>query len=86
LSDRSGISLQVKALADRVAQMEADKIAEIEREGWVRTDIVGFIKNSDSKEDVASDEDEDEDGMFQVGENHENRDAHDEQGENGDHE
>jgi hypothetical protein len=84
LSDRSGISLQVKALADRVAQMEADKIAEIEREGWVRTDIVGFIKNSDSDKDAVSDRDGH--GNVQVGEDDENGDAHGEKGENGDHE
>lgn len=84
LSDREGISTQVKALADRVAQMEADKIAEIEREGWVRTDIVGFIKNSDSDKDAVSDRDGH--GNVQVGEDDENGDAHGEKGENGDHE
>ena len=84
LSDRSGISLQVKALADRVAQMEVNKVAEIEREGCVRTDIVGLIKNSDSDKDVVSDRHEH--GDAHVGEDDENGDAHGEQGENGDHE
>jgi hypothetical protein len=44
LSDQTSISPQLKELADQVAQMEVDKVAEIEREFWVRTDIVGFSK------------------------------------------
>ena len=80
LSDRKNISGQIKALADRVAQMEVDKVAEIEREGWVRTDIVGFVKDSDADGVVVPDEEEH--GNVQVNENDENRDTH---GENGDH-
>jgi hypothetical protein len=45
LSDRTSISPQLKGLAEQVAQLEVDKIAEIERENWVRTDIVGDSKD-----------------------------------------
>ncbi|THY12432.1 hypothetical protein D6D01_08602 [Aureobasidium pullulans] len=54
LADEGGLSAQLKALGETVAQMEVDKIAEIRRDGFIRTDIVGIPK------DVKSDEDEEE--------------------------
>ena len=59
LSDPASICVQLKELADQVAQMEVDKVAEIERDGWVRTNIVGFSKDIESDEDDSSDEEED---------------------------
>lgn len=50
LSDPKSISGQLRALAAQVAQMEADKIAEIERDGMVRNDIVDLIKGPESAE------------------------------------
>ncbi|KAG9531401.1 hypothetical protein KCU93_g2014, partial [Aureobasidium melanogenum] len=41
LADQEGICPQVKALADRVAKMEADKMAEIERDNFVEHHFVG---------------------------------------------
>lgn len=48
LSDPNSISVQLRALAAQVAQMEVDKIAEIERDGMVRNDIVGLVKGTES--------------------------------------
>lgn len=56
LSDQTSISAQLKSLADQVAQMELDKIAEIERDGYVRTDIVGISKKPESDKGIASGE------------------------------
>jgi hypothetical protein len=60
LSDRTSISPQLKELADQVAQLEVEKVARIEREGWVRTDIVGIEPDDDDiyDEDDTSDEDD----------------------------
>ncbi|KAG9557471.1 hypothetical protein KCU71_g11029, partial [Aureobasidium melanogenum] len=58
LSDHTSISGQLKALSDRVAQLELDKIAEIERDGYVRTNFVGISKTSQPEEDVVSGEDD----------------------------
>jgi hypothetical protein len=41
LSNPTSIAPRLKELADQVAQMEVDKVAQVEREGWVRHDIVG---------------------------------------------
>lgn len=56
LADLASISSQLKVLADQVAQMEVDKLAEIERDGFVRTDIVGISKDSQPGEDIVPDE------------------------------
>ncbi|KAH0371344.1 hypothetical protein KCU65_g1968, partial [Aureobasidium melanogenum] len=58
LTDQTNISGQLKALADQVAQLENDKIAEIERDGYVRTDIVGITKDFEPDENTASGEDD----------------------------
>ena len=81
LSDREGISVQLKELADQVAQMEVDKVADIEREGWVRTDIVGFSRGFDSDEDDFSDKNDD--GNAQDNNQTETKDINDEHSENG---
>ncbi|CAD0100017.1 unnamed protein product [Aureobasidium mustum] len=52
LSDHTSISVELKALADRVAQMERDKVAEIERDGYVRDDLVGISTYVESDADV----------------------------------
>lgn len=56
LTDQSNISGQLKSLAEQVARMELDKIAEIERDGYVRTDIVAISKKSKPQKDIASSE------------------------------
>ena len=81
MSDREGISVQLKELADQVAQMEVDKVADIEREGWVRTDIVGFSRGFDSDEDDFSDKNDD--GNAQDNNQTETKDINDEHSENG---
>lgn len=55
LSDPKSISGQLRALAAQVAQMELDKIAEIERDGMVRNDKVGLIKSPTSAENGHAD-------------------------------
>ncbi|KAG9519703.1 hypothetical protein KCV07_g4750, partial [Aureobasidium melanogenum] len=60
LADQASISGQLKSLATQVAQLELDKIAEIERDGYVRTDIVGISKKSQSEEDIVSGGDDDD--------------------------
>jgi hypothetical protein len=86
LSNPTSIAVQVKTLADQVAQMEVDKVAEIEREGWVRTDIVGVCKDPVPAEDNVSGENEHhivQDGEAdEAGETSEN---HGEQPENNNH-
>lgn len=77
LSDSNSISGQLRALAAQVAQMEADKIAEIERDGMVRNDVVGFIIRPDSAEN-------DHTNMQEV-QSCETSNAHDEHGENDNH-
>lgn len=61
LSDHTSISGELKALADRVAQMELDKVAEIERDGFVRNDIVGIFTRPGPYENIGSDEDDHDD-------------------------
>jgi len=55
------IHAQVEALANEVEQYELAKIAEIERDGFVRTAIVGIYEEPESDEDGEENEDEDED-------------------------
>jgi hypothetical protein len=61
LSDRTSISTQLQEFADQVAQLEIDKIAQIEKEEFVRHDIVGICKDLRFKtyEYPVSDDDED---------------------------
>ncbi|KEQ59066.1 uncharacterized protein M437DRAFT_88016 [Aureobasidium melanogenum CBS 110374] len=59
LTNQTSISGQLKALSDEVAQMETDKIADIERIGYVRTDIVGISKDSPPEDYIVSGENED---------------------------
>jgi hypothetical protein len=80
LSDPTSIAVQLKTLADQVAQMEINKVAEIEREGWVRTDIIGVCKDPVSAEANMSGENEHRTVQNnQTGETSKN---HDEQPEN----
>ncbi|KAG9657079.1 hypothetical protein KCU95_g18274, partial [Aureobasidium melanogenum] len=60
LTDQTSISGQLKSLAAQVAQMERDKIAEIERDGYVRTDIVGMSPHFESEDDIVPGVDDDE--------------------------
>ena len=60
LADEGGVSAQLKTLGETVAQMEVDKIAEIRRDGFIRTDIVGIPKDVNSDEDQEEAEDGDE--------------------------
>ncbi|KAG9739381.1 hypothetical protein KCU73_g9493, partial [Aureobasidium melanogenum] len=73
------ISGQLKALADRVAQMELDKIAEIERDGYVRTDIVGVSKTSQSEEDVIEHGSMEDDGSDEADNERGEREENDDQ-------
>lgn len=60
-NEEADIHAQVEALANRVEQYEIVKIAEIERDGFVRTAIVGIYEEPESDEDGEENEDEDED-------------------------
>ncbi|KAH0153987.1 hypothetical protein KCU67_g9241, partial [Aureobasidium melanogenum] len=81
LTDQTSISGQLKALADRVAQMELDKIAEIERDGYVRTDIVGVSKKSQSEEDVIEHGSMEDDGSEEADNERGEREENDDQDE-----
>jgi hypothetical protein len=81
LTDQTSISGQLKALADRVAQMELDKIAEIERDGYVRTDIVGVSKESQSEEDVIEHGSMEDDGSDEADNERGEREGNDDQDE-----
>jgi len=92
LSDREDISVQLKELADQVAQLEVDKVADIERKGLVRNDIVGTPEDNTSDEDDSSDEDassdeddssdEEDDDSVQNSDQDETKDTNDEHSKN----
>ncbi|THX52758.1 hypothetical protein D6D06_06542 [Aureobasidium pullulans] len=74
-----GLSAQLKALGETVAQMEVDKIAEIRRDGFIRTDIIGIPKDVESDEDEEEAEDGDENEVAgQIEEESEGNDDDDE--------
>jgi hypothetical protein len=83
LSDRTSISIQLQEFADQVAQLEVDKIARIEKEEFVRHDIVGICKDLRFKsyEYYTSDDDEDVEDA-QDGESGDESDTQDELAEN----
>lgn len=81
LTDQTSISGQLKSLAAQVAQMELDKIAEIERDGYVRTDIVGVSKNSQSEEDVIEHGSMEDDGSDEADNERGEREENDDQDE-----
>lgn len=79
LADEGGLSAQLKALGETVAQMEVDKIAEIRRDGFIRTDIIGIPKDVESDEDEEEAEDGDENEVAgQIEEESEGNDDDDE--------
>jgi hypothetical protein len=86
LSDRTSITRQLEELAEKVAQLGVDKIAQIEKEEFVRHDIVGICKDLRFKsyEDYVSDDVEDlEDAQYDDDGDHEDA-QHDENGDNRD--
>ncbi|CAD0114657.1 unnamed protein product, partial [Aureobasidium uvarum] len=83
LTDQTSISVQLKALADQVAQTEVDKVAEIKRDGFVRTNIVGICHNVQPDTNfMSTGEDRDE---VQDGESGQTSDAQDEPRANDNH-
>ncbi|KAH0012434.1 hypothetical protein KCU78_g9672, partial [Aureobasidium melanogenum] len=51
LADQMSICVQLKALADQVAQMETNKIAEITSERFVSNDVVGIKQDFNDRFD-----------------------------------
>jgi hypothetical protein len=89
LTDETSISPQLMVLADQVARFEVDKIAQIEGEGYVRDQIVGFHEDPQPKEVGIPGEDgvsgEVEHDGIQDGEDGEIVDSHSEHSENDNH-
>ncbi|CAD0089991.1 unnamed protein product [Aureobasidium vineae] len=83
LTDQTSISVQLKALADQVAQMEVDKVAEVKRDGFLRTNIVGICQDVPPDKNVMSEEDDRDE--VQDGESGRTTDAHHRHSENDNH-
>ncbi|KAG9594219.1 hypothetical protein KCU77_g5515, partial [Aureobasidium melanogenum] len=81
LVDLTNVSVELKALADQVAQMEAEKIAEIESDGFVRNNIVGIPEETKTEEDIVSGVDDH--GSKEDGTSETDNDGHEHEGDEG---